>query len=46
MIQAILGVFIGGLIAGLTGIIWMVIRDIVRHDPSPNDKRQGGTHRP
>ena len=41
MIQAILGVLIV-----LTGIIWMVVSDIVSNDPSPNDKRQGGTHRP
>ncbi|MEO6307282.1 MAG: hypothetical protein ABIO96_06555 [Nitrospiraceae bacterium] len=46
MIHAILGVLIVGLIAGLTGIIWMVVSDIVSNDPSPNDKRQGGTHQP
>ena len=46
MIQVILEALMTGLIAGLTGIIWMIVSDIVRSDLSLNDTRQEGTHRP
>ena len=46
MVQAIIQVLIVGLLTGLAGIIWMIVRDIVQDNHSSNDNQLGNTPSP
>ncbi|HSL02051.1 MAG TPA: hypothetical protein VK901_00755 [Nitrospiraceae bacterium] len=40
MLEGIIEVLIVGLLTGLVGIIWIIVRDCFDDDHSPNDSRQ------
>ena len=46
MVQAIVQVLIVGLLTGLVGIIWIIVRDVLQEDHYPGDIRLAKTPSP